>query len=383
MKKYLVSVLGLVLLVGCEKTTIEEEITHIVETPEAITDYNVASYYLDKPLNLVDYKDEDKHSNPLDITVVDYNLDGYDDVVESNSHYGETYRTKFKFYLGQPDGTLKEDQTNSNKFEGLVHARKGIVGDFNKDGKPDLFFVGHGYDKPPYPGEYPVLFLSTENYEFTSLYFTELVDFFHTAASGDLDNDGDLDIILDGFNTFILENDGKGGFSSTSLKDSQLFTEGVDRYFENKFTLELYDLDNDGYLDIILGGHEFEGTKEPNVILYNSPTGFTGRYTFIDTVIDYKVTIDIDFYDFDNDGKSELILNRTGSTNFYTGSYIQVVNIEGIDITKEVFLDTSYKNIAGDQWIAWLIVYGNTLILNDLYSDKSWAITDKGIQLSN
>jgi hypothetical protein len=35
---------------------------------------------------------------------------------------------------------------------GCLHPRKAIVADFNRDGKPDVFFACHGFDAPPFPG---------------------------------------------------------------------------------------------------------------------------------------------------------------------------------------------------------------------------------------
>ena len=376
MKKVLI-LLGLFfIVVSCNK----EENEDIESTYIKTVDYNIASYYLDKPLINVKYNDADKYSDPLDITVVDYNLDGYDDVVESNSHYGTMRRNKFVFYLGQPDGSLKPDLKNTEKFEGLLHSRKGIVGDYNLDGKPDLFFAGHGYDQPPFPGEYPVLFLSTSNYSFEVEYFKEWVDFYHSASSGDLDNDGDLDIIIDGNKTVYFENKGNGVFTSVLIDDSSLFAKETLSFFEDKFTTEIIDLNNDGYLDIILGGHEFQGRKEPNVIMYNSINGFTGNHTFIDTVEDYQTTIDIDFFDFNEDGTLELILNRTGSTDFYKGTYIQIVTADGKDITQDIFEDDSY--ISNAKWFPWLIINNTKLITKSLYINKSWEIKNGNLKLN-
>ena len=77
---------------------------------------------------------------------------------------------------------------------GQVHPRKSIIGDYNRDGKADIYLAGHGWDRPPFPGEAPVLILSSPN-GYISSTLDEFSGFQHGVASADIDADGDLDII--------------------------------------------------------------------------------------------------------------------------------------------------------------------------------------------
>ena len=45
---------------------------------------------------------------------------------------------------------------------GGVHPRKVLPGDFNGDGKPDLFVLDHGFDQEPFPGAHPYALLSSD-----------------------------------------------------------------------------------------------------------------------------------------------------------------------------------------------------------------------------
>ena len=197
MKKYLILVLGLFLLVGCSK---EEEV--VIDIPVAANpykvvnqiDYKQASYLtrIPFPEQLTYYRRFSDWHPPLEAVVLDYDKDGFLDIIETSSDYGTYNRNKILFKKGTSKGTLIDDVYNSNKFDGLIHGRKGLVGDYNNDGWPDIFFVGHGHDAEPWPGEYPILLLNQEGKDFIYKPLTELSGFFHTATSGDIDNDGDL-----------------------------------------------------------------------------------------------------------------------------------------------------------------------------------------------
>ena len=105
---------------------------------------------------------------------------------------------------------------------GLVDSRKGIYGDYNRDGLPDICIIGGGYDEPPYPGGSPVILMSNAtNSEYKALRNEiEWKGFWHGGTSGDFDNDGDLDIFFiqawHGDALFFI-NDGGGNFTSGGM----------------------------------------------------------------------------------------------------------------------------------------------------------------------
>lgn len=276
---------------------------------------------------------------------LDYNQDGYVDLITCYNTGEIDARNFIQFYTGQPDGTFLRDDANSNRFLGLIVWRKSLYGDFNDDNVPDVCFVGHGWDAEPWPGEYPVLLLSAENGLYKETRFTDIIGYFHGSAAGDYDNDGDLDIFLldHASNSWFLINDGKGNFTPNQMITPTAINGGT-------YTTEFFDINHDGYLDLFIGGHEHEGpewhqyTNQTFVFWGNGATFNHDDYCrFPRFDSGWGVTLDYIFEDLDGDGREEIINCRTGDgigQEAYMGWAIQIVSFDGnsfIDVTHQYF----------------------------------------------
>ena len=329
-----------------------------------------------------------ENGDPLDAVVLDYNMDGFLDIVHTDSNYGESFngvgvRNYIKFFIGDCNGELTLDEELSYEFNGLIHGRKGLVGDYNNDNYPDIFFVGHGIDANDFPGEYPILLLNNGGSGFIENRFENLIGFFHTATSGDYDNDGDQDIVLISQGvTYILVNDGIGSF--TIIKDDinydtrsivEFQRESIVPSMRQIYTSELFDVDSDGFLDLIVTGHDFpDQYSGESAVLYGNGESFLSGYKTLPSPLGFGIGVDIDFYDINSDGNYEIILNRTGDPinglGFYTGWKLQILELVDnnyVDST-EKFIDVSSG--IDSSWMYWIHIddYDNDGVV-ELFND--------------
>lgn len=299
---------------------------------------------------------------------VDYNRDGILDYVEfaKKGPMGiDNHRENVRFWLGQEDGSLNEDPNNDNRLLGTVYSIIVKYGDFNDDGYPDFCSFSSGYDRDGMTGDYPVILMSGPDGVYTDLRYTDYDHgYFHGGTTGDIDNDGDIDVLFwdmwhgDGTNSLLLINDGKGNFTKVEAKEwidlKSLFSrlskyEGEPLFLD----LEISDLNNDGYNDLLMLSNDHLNNKDgyicPPFILWGSESGrFSSDNSTHFPATDrmgYGIGVGFIVFDLNGDGMKEVIINRCadgdyGGTRFYIGNYFQVCEKEGdhyVDKTSQYF----------------------------------------------
>lgn len=273
------------------------------------------------------------------IATGEYLLEGeVDSILALNDGFGNFTASTSEFNDDMPPAT---------------HARKSIVSDFNNDGLQDIFVFDHGFDADPFPGSQPKLIIQDSVGSFSWQKLTAQTGFHHGGASADIDNDGDIDVFVGGNDPFFFINDGNTNFSK------------VDDRFDNSinkvFAAELIDVDQDGYIDLLLGAHERDGDQTS--IYWGSSSGSYSESLrlIIPTVASYGAILDFDAEDFDGDGNRDLVINRTrdgddGSAGgFYQGRNIQLLLSNG----GRSFSDVTSTNIDDpgtntDLWFPWV-----------------------------
>lgn len=251
----------------------------------------------------------------------------------------------FEFWRRNTEGTF----IKISSVKGCLHPRKAVVADFNNDGIPDVFVACHGYDAAPFPGEKSKLLLSDGNGGYRLSDATTDVGFFHGAASADLNGDGYPDIIVADNsrnpNLYALINQKNGTFSVDLTRVLNDATGFAGPYF----SVELIDVNNDGNVDLIAGGHEQSGTAPTKIFTGNSSGlfGGPGNVTTIPPIPGRGVVLD--FTLVSNANKSGLFVNRTSDETspegFYGTRTMQWVDLSNMQST--VVLDVKSR------WIPW------------------------------
>lgn len=336
-------------------------------------------------------------------TFYDFDKDGDLDLIGATFNFDANVGFPVHYYKNN-GGVFQRDQS---VFEGTVpayvHARQAVLGDFDKNGWMDVLIVGHGYDKAPFPGE-KQKYLMNFNGKFTTrelaLPAGTRLPFTHSGASGDIDNDGDVDIFLT--STMVKEsgifmmNDGKGDF----VYDPSVFPSDITG--KNYYTSAIYDLNSDGYLDLAISGHDNDANVAiyPNIaakpmVLWGSVTGkFTsGNSTVLPIIGSYGVTNNINFMDYDKDGKTDILLTKTGdgtSLPFYKGYYLQLLKNNGGTSFADVTTATigKFRNDTPPKWIIWLRPHdidndGDTDITSEDKFDSHVWVNNNGMFTKN
>ena len=296
----------------------------------------------------------------LFMATVGYNLDN-----------ATTYTTKgvFKFYTKQSDGSYVEDTSLLSDTTGCLHPRKSIVADFNQDGRPDIFVGCTGIDKSPFSGEKSALLLSKSDGTYAKSY-SDFDAYAHGASAGDLNGDGYPDIIFTdtsvNMQPVVLINNKNGTFT----KQSNWMPAAVK--YKQSYTVELIDVNNDGKLDMILAGHEWDDGYQANIvptIFFGNGTGdfSTATSTALPVVANEGVTLDIVF------SNSNFYLLRTsgGDGTFYQSTVIQKITYPRL--VSSIAYNSNRVANNGFAWAPWMVMVNDKLIAT---SDKySFSVT--------
>lgn len=166
-------------------------------------------------------------------------------------------------------------------------------------------------------------------------------------AFGDIDNDGDQDLMITGkggpIRSTLYENDGIGNFTEIT---GTPFTHVFDG------TVGFEDLDNDGDLDLLITG----STSSPSRTAFLYLNDGSGNFALApNTPFEANQNGDFDFGDMDNDGDTDIIItgydvNDQGFTTLYTnngsGVFTEVMNtpFEAVWSSSVAFIDIEKDN---------------------------------------
>ena len=221
-------------------------------------------------------------------------------------------------YLGQADGTYRDAShliVDKRKIPGQSLVGKMLVADFNDDGVLDLFLADNAIGT--HKGFRDSYFLSQSDGTWlessaTHLSHSNYVIFDHGGAVGDIDGDGDVDIVLtelkEALTCWINQGDGQ-------LKKRRCGS-------IHAFGIELGDVDGDGDLDLVHAGHERQGSTDTGVVLNDGRGNFSKRVK-LQMIPGWSTVPEVSLWDLDADGDLDITLSRAGV--LYVGTGLQII----------------------------------------------------------
>jgi len=374
-----ISVIILITIFSCSKED-EVKIKDFGLSPSSNADRG-SSYTVNKKTNiLIDYASLPFPANSGDlrdaISYLDANGDGLTDVFMATGQFLSTGEVNSILAINDGQGGFTSSTIEFNgKMPPATHARKTISGDFNGDKLRDIFVFDTGIDTNPFPGSNPKLIIQNSVGSFTWTKLLDQTGFHHGGASADIDNDGDIDIFVGGFEPFFYINDGNGNF--TMVEDR------FDRSIQKIFTVELIDVDKDGFVDLLVGAHEQEG-DDTSIYWGNATGNYSGNLrTIIPALNNYGTVLDFDAEDIDGDGDRDIVVNRTGggNNNFYIGRRVQLVINNGGRTFSDLTSQIDNPGLDTEGWMRWLRIQdsdgdGDLDIFSDNLSDGFKLLND-------
>jgi len=266
----------------------------------------------------------------------------------------------------QADGSFVLNTSVMTQTNGCVHPRKAIVADFNGDGRPDVFVACHGYDAIPFPGETSKVVLSQPTGTYVVSDASSDIGFNHAASAADLNGDGRIDVVVvnnfDSNRAYVLLNDGSGHFNRETTSRLPTAMRGG-----NYYSVELVDVDEDGKLDLVVGGHEFDSA--PTSVFINPGTNNFSAVTpaVIPAVVNEGVVLDFTLTGTGSSRAIWVVRTSGGDGTFYQSRVIQKVTWPAL--TSSVVL-----NNRPAKWIPWLVpavTNGVSVVASDNAADAT------------
>jgi hypothetical protein len=260
--------------------------------------------------------------------------------------------SRFEFWRKQADGTYVQNTALMPTTAGCLHPRKALVADFNNDRKPDIFVACQGYDGPPFPGEKSKVVLSQPDGTYLTKDTAGDIGFFHSATAADLNGDGFVDVMVVNSTAperaFVFLNKGDGTFVREQTSRLPASIRG-----KQYFSVELVDINEDGKLDVLLGGHEWPegpGLDAPTLALINPGSNDFSNVApiILPAVANQGVVLDFTLTGTGATRTIWAVRTSGGDGSFYQSRVVQKISWPSLSSSVPY-------NEQPAQWIPWII----------------------------
>jgi hypothetical protein len=238
-------------------------------------------------------------------------------------------------------------------------------GDYDNDGDLDVLLTG-------YDGNYNVSSIYRNNSDgtFTNINAGLIKVYTSSVAWGDFDNDGDLDILLtgnstSGRNSIIYRNNGDDTFTNINASLPGVWSGSA----------TWGDFDNDGDLDVLLTGNTAGGSTQVRISEIYRNNG-DATFTSINAGLPGIMSSSVAWGDYDNDGDLDILL--TGGTA-YGEQISEIYKNNGDDTFTSInagLTGVYYSSVAwGD--------FDNDGDLDVLFTGSTWTSSTSEIYINN